>query len=256
MVSNNRYIFVGIVVLSTVCLCFHGQARCAEPVQYRLRQIMLEPQVSPEHEAAIRKRAQDCLTDARKGGDFNALAKKYSEEPGVSKTGGDLGFFTRSQMVKAFSDAVFSMKPGQIGGPVKTQYGYHIIKLHEIDGERRHASHILFALNPDASDSARVMKKLSEARVRLVAGEPFDVVFNQYNSNDLLKTTRGYIVWQTPDELLPSFEEHLIGLKRGDITKPFVSIIGFHLVVVDSINYDNSRLLKGFPPGINGLVTP
>lgn len=61
--------------------------------------------------------------------DFPALAKQHSQDPGSAANGGDLGFFERGSMVKAFDDAVFSMKPGDIAPPVETEFGYHIIRL-------------------------------------------------------------------------------------------------------------------------------
>lgn len=66
------------------------------------------------------------------GGDFAALAKQYSSDPGTKDKGGELGFFTQSAMVKEFSDAAFAMKPGQISQPVHSPYGYHIIEVEEI----------------------------------------------------------------------------------------------------------------------------
>ena len=66
--------------------------------------------------------------------DFAALAKQNSQDPGSAANGGDLGFFERGAMVKAFDDAVFSMKPGDISQPVETEFGYHIIRLAGVRG--------------------------------------------------------------------------------------------------------------------------
>ena len=141
------------------------------PIQYRLRQIMLEPEVSPEHEARLRARAMECRARIEAGEDFTELAKALSDEPVAVKTSGKLGFFSFEQMVEPFSRAVFAMKPGEIAGPVKTQYGYHIIKLHEIEGDRRNAQHILFALKPDREDTLMTLDTLTRIRKRLLDGE-------------------------------------------------------------------------------------
>lgn len=69
------------------------------------------------------------------GGDFAAIAKEKSKDPGSAEKGGSLGTFSKGQMVKEFDEKVFSMKPGEISDPVKTQYGYHIIKLDKINDD-------------------------------------------------------------------------------------------------------------------------
>jgi len=78
--------------------------------------------------AEARKKIEDVLSKAKKGEDFGALAKKYSEGPSAPKEG-DLGYFSRGQMVKSFEDAAFSLKEGTVSEIVSTQFGFHIIKV-------------------------------------------------------------------------------------------------------------------------------
>lgn len=73
--------------------------------------------------------AKEVYTKAKAGEDFEVLAKKYSKDPSVAQNMGDLGYFTRARMVPQFSDAAFSMKAGEISQPVKTLFGYHVIKV-------------------------------------------------------------------------------------------------------------------------------
>ncbi|HLQ12690.1 MAG TPA: SurA N-terminal domain-containing protein [Steroidobacteraceae bacterium] len=87
-------------------------------------------------DAAALAKAQQVLKEARAGGDFGALAKKLSQDPGSAREGGDLGWALRGAYVQAFSDKLFAMKAGEISEPVKTQFGYHIIKLEEVQPER------------------------------------------------------------------------------------------------------------------------
>jgi len=84
----------------------------------------------------IKKQAQELEKRIKAGESFAELAKKYSQDPGSAANGGELGFFQKGQMVKPFDDKVFSMKEGQISGPVKTRFGFHIIKLDKIKPER------------------------------------------------------------------------------------------------------------------------
>jgi len=93
--------------------------------------IAVRPDASQEEKAAAKKRADELAAQARKNpGQFAELAKSASQDPGSSGQGGDLGFFARDgSMVKPFEDAVFSMKQGEIAGPIKTDFGWHIIKL-------------------------------------------------------------------------------------------------------------------------------
>lgn len=103
------------------------------PEQRHARHILFKvtSEESEEAVAAKKKQAEEILERVRKGEDFTELAKQYSEGP-TKETGGDLGFFSRGRMVKEFDDAVFSMKPGEVSGPVRTPFGFHVIKLEEV----------------------------------------------------------------------------------------------------------------------------
>jgi len=101
--------------------------------QVKARHILFMTRgLGPDAELKAKARADSLLAAIRRdGGDFTGLAKRFSQEPGAATTGGDLGWFGRGRMVKEFDQAAFALKPGEIGPVVKTQFGYHIIKLED-----------------------------------------------------------------------------------------------------------------------------
>ena len=105
-----------------------AKSRLEVPERRHARHIL----ITGKDDAAALAQAQQVLAEAKAGKDFGELAKKYSQDPGSAKNGGDLGWAERSNFVGPFADAVFGMKAGELRGPVKTQFGYHIIRLEEI----------------------------------------------------------------------------------------------------------------------------
>lgn len=99
-----------------------NKASFAQEKQVKASHILVETE----------KKANEIKDKLAKGEDFAKLAKENSTDPGSKGKGGDLGFFGRGQMVKEFEEAAFALKVGEISAPVKTEYGYHIIKVTEI----------------------------------------------------------------------------------------------------------------------------
>ena len=107
------------------------QNEFAKDEQVRARHILIKPKTEDDagwHEAQIRVREVSVRTQLA-GADFAALARESSDDEGTKSSGGDLGWFGKGRMVKEFEDAVFALQDGQVSGPVKSQFGYHIIKL-------------------------------------------------------------------------------------------------------------------------------
>lgn len=101
-----------------------------EPEQVRAMHILIkvDPGTDESKKAEARKKLEGIQNRLRKGEDFEALAKEYSEGPSAAK-GGDLGYFSKGQMVKPFDEAAFGLSPGGVSDIVETQFGYHLIKV-------------------------------------------------------------------------------------------------------------------------------
>jgi parvulin-like peptidyl-prolyl isomerase len=120
-------------------------------VQKMVNKVKSEAKVTPDDLREIKAshilvsseaQAEEILAQIKKGGDFSKLAKKYSQDKGTATKGGDLGYFTTGFMVEPFEKKAFSLKVGEISEPVKTRFGYHIIKvtdsrLRKFEGEEK-----------------------------------------------------------------------------------------------------------------------
>jgi peptidyl-prolyl cis-trans isomerase D len=106
--------------------------RYTQPERRRVRHILLQVG-DPKEDAAVKAKAEGLLKRAESGEDFSKLAREFSQDTGSAQQGGDLGWSERKVWVPAFADAAFDMKEGEIRGPVKTQFGYHILKLDGIE---------------------------------------------------------------------------------------------------------------------------
>ncbi|MEJ5370043.1 MAG: peptidylprolyl isomerase [Bryobacteraceae bacterium] len=113
------------------------QDRFRTPERVRARHILIKTVDRPASEiATLQKKAEDLLKQLKGGADFAELAKKNSEDPGSASKGGDLDWITRGQTVPEFEQAAFSLKPRELSGVIKTQYGFHIIQVLEHEQAR------------------------------------------------------------------------------------------------------------------------
>ena len=99
-----------------------------EQIQARHILIKVDPKAGKSEKAAAKKKIEKVEAKLKKGEDFGALAKEFSEGPSGTK-GGDLGWFERGRMVKPFEEAAFALQPGEVSNVVETQFGYHLIKV-------------------------------------------------------------------------------------------------------------------------------
>ena len=154
-------------------------------------------------------------------GNFAALAKQHSQDPGSAANGGDLGFFERGAMVKAFDDAVFSMKAGEISPPVETEFGYHIIRLTEVRGGK---GKTFEEARPEIE--AELKKQLAARKFAELAETFSNLLFEQADSlkpaAELLKATpqkSGWIARTGGDNALLGNQKLLQAVFSEDVLK-------------------------------------
>lgn len=157
--------------------------------------------------AAARQQAEALVATLRKEPQrFEELAKAQSQDPGSAASGGDLGWFGRGSMVKPFEDAVFRQKENEIGGPVESEFGFHVVKVTGVRkaGEtvERRASHILLTAPPGGRDFQSARPDIERDLRRQKVGKRFP------EAADTLTN----LAYEQPDTLEPVAEK--LGLKR------------------------------------------
>ena len=171
------------------------------PEQIRASHILLKTE--GKDDATVKKQAEDILKKVKAGGDFAALAKQYSEDEGSKTNGGDLDYFGKGIMDKAFEDAAWALKPGEVSGLVKSQFGYHIIKL--VD-KKAAVTKTIADVRPQLEDQVKLEKAQAEASklAQQIAPEI-------KQPDDLDRVAKAH-AWTVGDSGLFSRDEPLAGL--------------------------------------------
>ncbi len=169
------------------------------------------------------------LLDA--GADFAKLAEAESDDPASAVRGGDLGLIGRGEFVPEFETAAFALNDGEISGIVQTQFGFHIIQMMERRGEKIHTRHILIRVAPTAEDEKRTVDELMAIRRKALEDSSFEELAVEYSDDENVKQDRGHLgVFEIDKLVVPQFKTVLEGMKPGEISMPFKTDFGYHIV--------------------------
>lgn len=202
--------------------------------------IRLEEGASPEDTLRAYNRILALKKRIEGGEDFATVAKGKggSEDPSAQRNDGDLGYFTAFQMVYPFEEAAYNTPVGKISDPVRTRFGYHIIKVTGTRPARgtMKAAHIMVATGKEATpeEIESAQKKIGEIYEKLRQGESFEKLAGEF-SDDSQTADKGGVLplfgTGTTTRMVPEFEEAAFELKKdGDFSQPVQSDFGFHII--------------------------
>ncbi len=138
--------------------------------QFGLEQVIIYPKIKEVEILRVKDRLREFKERVAKGESFATLAVLYSEDKGTATKGGELGFVSRGDLVPEFSAVAFNLQPGEVSKVVKTDFGYHIIQLIEIKGERMNCRHILLKPRISFDEKEKTIKILDSVQTEINAG--------------------------------------------------------------------------------------
>jgi peptidyl-prolyl cis-trans isomerase SurA len=208
--------------------------------------LSLPAAATPDQLDEITKKAQDLAARAAKGEDFSQLAIANSNSQ-TALDGGQLGWRKGAQLPEFILQLVNKMKPGEVSEPVRTPSGYHIVKLNERRGgeaqviiNQIHVRHILLKPN-ELDDDETVRQKLGKLRDRITKGEDFAGIASATSEDPGSAPDGGDLGWSGPGTFVPEFDKAIADLKVNEISEPFKSRYGWHIVqMLGTRTYDST----------------
>jgi len=201
--------------------------------------VLVREGASPEQVKAQEARAQRAADRARKGEDFGALAREYSDAP-EGASGGQFGMRSADRLPELFVTATRELNAGDIAGPLRSPAGFHVLRLVEkrqaglpdVNVTQTRAHHILLRTGPQLSQNDATAR-LTQWREQIGSGKTsFEAVAREH-SQDGSASTGGDLGWASPGQFVPEFEQVMNGLRPGEVSAPVVTRFGVHLIRVD-----------------------
>jgi len=198
--------------------------------------LMVDENAAPADTLKAYNKIVEIRNRILKGEDFGKLAAELSEDPSAKENKGDLGYFSAFRMVYAFESAAFKTAVGKISNPVRTRFGYHIIKVEDSRDNRGEVTvaHIML-LNPkedNADEKAKIKKNIDDIYQKLQQGESFESLAKQF-SDDKSSSSKGGVLARFGSGQLSSeeFENTAFSLtKDKPLSAPFQTKFGWHIV--------------------------
>ena len=216
------------------------EATAGSQVDYDISQILvaMPEDPTPEQRDQAQARAAELHTRLLAGEDFAELAVAASSGQ-QALTGGRLGWRRSSQLPEQFASAIRALSPGELSEPIRSSSGFHIFKVNDTRGGNEKivqlqtkARHILLLPN-EVRDDATIRGQLASIRERVVNGESFADIAMLESEDPGTAPRGGDLGWNPPGSFVPEFDAQLDQLKPGELSEPFASPYGWHLVLVE-----------------------
>lgn len=196
--------------------------------------VLVDENAKPQDTLKAYQKIQSIRERILKGEDFGKLAQELSEDPSAKENKGDLGYFSVFRMVYPFENGAFLTKKGEVSKPVKTRFGYHLIKVNDIRDNRGEitVAHIMINKPQDASKTNEAFDKIKNIYQKLQQGEKFEDLANQFSDDKTSAQKEGALGRIASGNLNSvAFEDASFSIKNvGDYTAPVETEFGWHII--------------------------
>lgn len=220
----------------------HKDSIAHQPGQIALAHILLIIKPSQAKEEAAQKKISEIYDIIIRGGDFEEVAKSFSEDPLTKNSGGYLGIVTTDLLQLEVQNAVSNLKTGEISSPFRSRNGYEIIKVISRKGDKLELSHIMVKVPLSRADSSQAKKNAQTIRSLLIKGASFDSLAQIYSDDPATKDSGGYLGEFLLGGLQEPYRSAIEKLPVGEVSEPVLSEHGYHLIKV--IARQEDRLLS------------
>lgn len=216
-------------------LALEAYNRLKENVEVSHILFRIPENATPADTFKIYQKADSVLNLIRKGQDFATLAKQYSEDPSAARNAGYLGFITGFMTVYPFESAAYNTPAGSVTGPVRSQFGYHLVKVssRRSDPGQVLTAHIMKATSPNAPEEQRkkAEQEIREIYDQIMQGGDFAAIAKEKSDDPGSAQKGGELPWFGSGRMVKEFEDVAFSLKeKGDISAPVLSPFGWHIV--------------------------
>ncbi len=209
--------------------------------------VKVGPNASPADTLKAYKKIMDIRDSiVKKGKNFGKMAIAYSDDlsardqsqngnrPATKGNAGDLGYFTALDLIYSFETAAYNTKVGEVSMPVRTDYGYHLVKVTDRKPAmgKVQAAHILITIpaNSTAADSAKYKAKIFEIYQKIKGGAAFEDMAKQFSDDKASAAKGGVMAWFGVNRMVPEFIATVSKLKKGEYSEPTQTMYGWHII--------------------------
>ena len=200
------------------------------PEAVSLSHIIIIPKISAEREAEALQTVDRIIARIKADEPFETVAAEMSDDALTRDSGGLIGLVTLEDLQGEIADVADTLEPGQVSDPIRTRYGFEVVKLDGKEGDRYKLRHIFVKLQSDKEDTLRAADLADEVQARAASGESFESLAKQYSDDRDTRDEGGYVGQVEVSALEAAYSRGLEGLNPGDISSVIKTRFGYQIL--------------------------